>query len=303
MKMEIYLQICSLIYLCLFSPSLEDYFYNVEDIFTYLDDTGLKDNEYQEVLGNISQVFQNSYAFNDICKNPPNPDYYSKVDIQQRLSEINASDSNYYQFYQKISNALADLKDSHIKITLEENDYEDFYIVSPFDFYMGSDDEGNPRIFADCLTSDTLEEFDESGDLTAFCEYSNDGPVKSINGMDPFEYISKFGGNFVTTKNVHGTFSFKMRFHNTISLSDYPLTLEELSNLEVQFEDEENTLIQTKYMLSSKEEVEIEPKFLRALSTGRGFYNREFYKHFKGVYVKDFNIEEEIAKKKVLKGR
>ena len=113
MKKEIYLQICSLIFLCLFSPSLEDYFYDVEDIFTYLDDTGLEDNEYQEVLGNISKVFQNSYAFFDIAKNPPNPDYYSKVDIQQRLSEINASDSNFYQFYQKISNALADLKDSH----------------------------------------------------------------------------------------------------------------------------------------------------------------------------------------------
>ena len=298
MKKEIYLQICSLIYLCLFSPSLEDYFYNIEDIFTYLDDTGLKDNEYQEVLGNISKVFQNTYAFFDISKNPPNPDYYSKVDIQQRLSEINASDSNYYQFYQKISNALADLKDSHIKITIEENDYGDFYIVSPFDFYMGKDDEGNPRIFADCLTSDTLEEFDESGEIGEFCEYSNDGPVKSINGMDPFDYISKFGGNYVTTKNVHGTFSFKMRFHNTISLSDYPLTLEELSNLEVEFENDDNTVIQTKYMLSCKEEIEFEQMFLRALSTGRGFYNREFYKNIKGVYVKDFNIEEEIAKKK-----
>ena len=302
--MEIYLQICSLIYLCLFSPSLADFFYNPEDIFTYLDEYGLPDDEYQVILGNISKVFQNSYAFYDISKNPPNPDYHSKVDIQQRLSEINVSDSNYYQFYQKISNALADLKDSHIKITLEDNDYEDLYIVSPFDFYMGQDNEGNPRIFADCLTSEALDEFDESGDLTYFCEYSNEGPVISINGMDPFDYISKFGGNYVTTKNVHGTFSFKMRFHNTISLSDYPLTLEELNNLVVVFEngdEEEGTEIQTRYMLSSKEEIEFEPMFLRALSTGRGFYLREFYKQIKGKYVKDFNIEEEIAKKKSTK--
>ncbi len=248
--MKIYLQLCSLIYFCLFSPSLEDYLYEVEDVFTYLDDTGLEENEYQEVLGNISKVFQKSYAFNDISKNPPNPDYHAKVDIQQRLSEINVSDSNYYQFYQKISNVLADLKDSHIKITIEENDYADFYIMSPFDFYIGEDEEGNPRIFANCLTAELLEEFDKSGELSNFCEYYNEAPVKSINGMDPFDYISKFGGNYATTKNVHGAFSFKMRFHNTISLSDYPLTLEELGSLEVEFEDEENTVMQTKSMLS-----------------------------------------------------
>ena len=85
--------------------------------------------------------------------------------------------------------------------------------------------------------------------LDKFCEFDNDGPVKCINGMDQFDYISKFGGNYSTTKNVHGTFSYKMRFHNKILWSNYPLTLEELSNLEVEFENRNNIIIHTKYMI------------------------------------------------------
>ena len=67
----------------LFSSSLEDYFYEVADIFTYLDNTKLEDNEYQEVLGNISKVFKNIYAFFNISKNPPNHDYHSKVEFNK----------------------------------------------------------------------------------------------------------------------------------------------------------------------------------------------------------------------------
>ena len=113
MKKEIYLQICSLIYLCLFSPSLEDYFYNAEDIFIYLDDIRLKDNEYQEVLRNISKVSKILMLFLIFPKILQILIIIQRLIFNKRLSEINASNSNYYQFYQKISNALADLKDSH----------------------------------------------------------------------------------------------------------------------------------------------------------------------------------------------
>jgi len=43
-----------------------------------------------------------------------------------------------------------------------------------------------------------------------------------------FGVTQNFGGNYVSTKNAHGTFTFKMQFHNDVSLTDYPLTYEEL---------------------------------------------------------------------------
>ena len=55
---------------------------------------------------------------------------------------------------------------------------------------MGKDDKGNPRIFAHCLQSDYLFKFVKLEDIDDFCLFHNDGPVKSINGIDPFEYIS-----------------------------------------------------------------------------------------------------------------
>ena len=50
---------------------------------------------------------------------------------------------------------------------------------------------------------------DKDFDLVLFCLYHNNAPVKSIYNKDPFEYISNFGGNCVSTKNVQGSFKLK----------------------------------------------------------------------------------------------
>ena len=107
-------RIFSIFFLCLICHSLQAYFYKVEDIFIYFDEKRLEDYQNQAILGNLSTIFENSYAFYDISKNPPNTNYYTKVDIQERLSSKDFKDLNYYQFYQKVTKALYDLKDTHI---------------------------------------------------------------------------------------------------------------------------------------------------------------------------------------------
>ena len=60
-----------------------------------------------------------------------------------------------------------------------------------------------------------------------------------------------------------------MSFLNDVSLSDYPLSLEELRNLEVVFDDDDNTVIKTQYIIKTELELaedETENNNLRALS-------------------------------------
>ena len=269
--MKIILPLVTIFYLLIFTQS-QDIIYAVDTVFEYLDGEGLEDNEYQEILGNLSKIFADSYAFNDIAKKPPQPsfdkNYFTAVDIQDKLKKIETKDINMYEFYQKLTNALGDLKDSHIQMYFEDNSFGDFYILSPFQYVIG-EYKGKPRMFATCINQNYLKYFDSYNEIYEFCVQYYNLPIKSINGKDPFEYISNFGGKLAATKNIHGTFTFKMNFNNDVSLRDYPLTAEELNQLVCVFEGDADTItIKTSYRLHSEINIEQENN-LRALGTGR----------------------------------
>ena len=127
--MKVYYQLIALICLIISCFSLQYNYYSVDELFTYLDNQGLEDEEYQEILEKISKIFSNSYAYYDIAKKPPQPyqNYHSVVDIQKKLEEIETKDINSYEFYRRISYALSDLKDPHIRLFMQNFDFQ--YIV------------------------------------------------------------------------------------------------------------------------------------------------------------------------------
>jgi hypothetical protein len=278
MKMEISLVI--LFCLCYFTQS-EDIIYNVSKVFKFLDLDGLENDEYETILQNISKIFENSYAFYDIAKKPPQPSfnksYHKTVDLQERFKNLNVKDINTYEFYQKIRNVLADLKDPHIALYFKDSYIEDFNILSPFMYYI-QEYNGKQRIFASCISQSYLKYFKDYAKVYEFCVTFNDLPIKTINEKDPFEYISNFGGNYLSTKNNHGTFTFKLNYNNDIPLSDYPLTEKELEQLNIVFEDdedkEESITVNTEYKIHSStinidKEIEENQEALRRLGEGR----------------------------------
>ena len=273
MKMEISFII--LFYLCYFTQS-EDNIYNVNKVFKFLDLDGLENDEYKTIIQNISKIFENSYAFYDIAKKPPQPSfnrgYHTAVDLKERFQNLNVKNINIYEFYQKINSILADLKDPHIALFFKDSYIEDFNILSPFMYYI-QEYNGKPRMFASCISDGYLKYFKDYQTIYEFCVTYYNLPIKTINGKDPFEYISNFGGNYLSTKNPHGTFTYKMYYNNDLPLSDYPLTQKELEQLIVVFEDEEDTItINTEYMLHSSTvniDEEMKEVWLRHLGEGR----------------------------------
>ncbi len=301
--MKAFVKLISLLCLIYFTHSLKDNgnnLYTVDYVFSYFNEY-LKYNEqnYQEILDSISKILANSYAFNDIAKNPPQPskNYHSIVDIQEQLKEIELKDiKDAYDFFRKIFIILADLKDPHLRMFFNQCYFNYFFIIGPFDYYI-KEYEGKQRIFAECLSNDIVSYFEKVGEISVleFCKNYNYYPIKSINGKDPFEYINNFGGNFVASKNIHGTFSYKLNFNNWVSLNDYPLSQEELNNLEVIFDDEDETTIKTKFLIQSQFDLNYDESNLRLLSN-----NEKLFFNNKNEINKN-NLKENIKNKNLRK--
>ena len=302
MKMSLVIIFC----LCYFTQS-EDIIYNASKVFQFLDLDGLENNEYETILQNISKIFENSYAFYDIAKNPPQPSfnksYHKTVDLQERFKSLNVKDINTYEFYQKISNVLADLKDPHIALYFQDSYIEDFNILSPFMYYI-QEYNGKQRMFASCISQSYLKYFKDFAKVYEFCVTFYDLPIKTINGKDPFEYINNFGGNYLSTKNKHGTFTFKLNYNNDIRLSDYPLTEKDLEQLNIVFEDdndkEETITVNTDYKIHSSTidiDKEIQENQARRLGEGRRVRSKYYSQNRKNM-EKDKEKREKKRNKK-----
>ena len=184
--MKIIQQLIITLYLLAFSLQ-EEHFYTVDEVYEYLDYQGYEnDEDYTYVLQNLSIIMENSYAFNDIAKNPPQPDfndeYHKSVNIKERLNNINTTDINGYEFYRRIALALSDLRDSHIQIAFDDFEFKDFFLVSPFEFFIRADEEEKPKIFISCDVA--IASRYESEEINELCQTFEDFPIISINGKN-----------------------------------------------------------------------------------------------------------------------
>ena len=245
----------------------QDYIYSPSDVINFINsEIEYSEDDYTSFLDNLSKTFSDAYAFNDISKNPTQPDfnsnYFNKVDIQKELNEIDLTDISPYEFYRKTWTILSKLKDMHIQMKWKPLNLDQFYILGPIDYSVKEDEDGSIKIYGVCLEDSELEDFENYADISEICQYYSDTPIKSINDIEPFEFINNFGGNFLETKNTHGTFSFKLRYHNNVPLSDYPLSLEELQSYKVEFES--GDIFETEYIIKS--DIDIESNRLRNLN-------------------------------------
>ena len=243
----------------------EVYHYLIEDVYdNYISQYILSEEDYEYIIKNISKIFLNSYAFNEIAKNPPQPyfdkNYYKLLDIQEKLENIDCTNPelNMYDFYIQIMEILSELKDMHIRINFKENNFDKFALVNPFNYLIKLENK-EPHVYFDgCIDNIyDLSIIENKEDITNFCEYHSDyldNPVKvvSINGQDPFDYFLNFR-KITSTKNLHGTYSYIMQDTNYLFLDMIPFnfTDENMKQLNIEFDDEDQTIINTKYIIES----------------------------------------------------
>ena len=273
--------------------------YDPEDFIDYINNKEILSKEgYDSIINYLINIFNDVYAFNEVSINPEQPsiqnDYHNKIDIFMNFVEIRDKINNNeinkpYDFYRELMTKISELKDSHIQINWNLLNLKSFIILSPVEFNIKEID-GEPKIFISCLSEDFAEFMDEDINMVLeSCENNIDSPVKLINGQDPFDYINNFGGNFVSTKNIHATFSFKLSYHNNVPLSDYPLNVDELKELKVEFDS--NDELSTKFYIATDSEEDIfEENGLRNLNARNKLFNNK--------NKKNKNINKNKLKKK-----
>ena len=231
----------------LFSFSLETFEYSPEEVFEYFKTQRLDKNEYKEIINLISETLEEIYAFNELSKNPTQPyffnTYFTPINIQQRLKQINIKNITLYELYQNVTTIFADLKDPLISINWNMTDLDQFYFFQPLDFYVKEKD-GVPRIFGKCkINRSTMKFFKDGNKIYEKSLRLEDVPISNINGYDPFYFIEHFGGNYMASKNIFSTFNIKIRKHNRLSLKYYPLNIENFKNFRVIYDNGESFLV------------------------------------------------------------
>ena len=287
----------------------DTFYYTIDEV--YEDHFSLyvfeEENDCVEIINSISNIFLNSYAFNEISKNPPQPyfdkNYYKAINIQERLESIDCAkpELNMYEFYTKIMEILSELKDMHIKLSFNDYDFNKFSLVSPFNYAIKFDDNSETYIYFDgCIDEiDYLSILEKKSEIQDFCNTHSDYldfpiRIKSINGQDPFDYFLNLG-KITATKNLHGTFSYIMQDTNylTLDMISFNFTDESMKQLTIEFDDddEDPTIIETEYIIQS--DIDIHSEELNAANMAKNNRKRNINAKLLG-YMENKSIKNKF---------
>ena len=107
-----------LIYEFKYSNSIE--YYSLDEIFKLINNLTETEENLNLVLENLSEILSKVYAYNEVSKNPPQPEfnktYYAKINIQEQIKNINTKNTSVYHFYRDIKLILNSLGDYHLDL-------------------------------------------------------------------------------------------------------------------------------------------------------------------------------------------
>ena len=110
--------------------------YTKNQIFNYLYAGQVSEDFLISIKNIISDVFSEIYAFNEISKNPPQPEfdkhYYQKIDFQKRINNINVKNTNIYKFYQELKLLFDELGDSHINLDINVKELSQIFFFRAY---------------------------------------------------------------------------------------------------------------------------------------------------------------------------
>ena len=190
-----------------------------------------------------TKILMNEYPFINILKDPPKidgKDYFEKVDIMKELDELQSNieknSINFYEYYQRYLKIICDANDLHIGFTYSGKiDYLKYIIIlSPFEMIIDKD----KKLF---LSPNSLFKFLGIEDIIPGYKTIIDKAnvqIKTINDIDPFEFIRNFCKDYFGLKNKNAKFSYtKMRIDNYFGLSECPMNSEEF-NIKIEYIDD-----------------------------------------------------------------
>jgi hypothetical protein len=230
-----------------YSCSRYSYVYTIEEIYKILNNIKADESDLKIIVDSFITLFNEAYAYTEVAKNPPQPSfnstYFEKVDIIQGLKNIPIKNTNMFKFYQELKLLFDKLGDQHLSIKIDSSKLKDLYFECPIQLDI-REYNYKFRIFGKVRPNkDNYIYFRNNEEVFNIIKKNIDVPITKINGKDPFDYITEFGGSYEKFKSPQGTFRFKMyeqQIEKPRNFFDYPLPPEEFYNFTVEYQNGDN---------------------------------------------------------------
>ena len=229
--------------------------YDIKGNISSLNITIKEENYFESVINDTIHVMKN-YAFINILKSPPKVnghDYFKKVDIIQQLENLKTTinkETKFYQFYQEISKIIYSAKDYHIIFTYikQEKPFDlltKLSICSPIEFIFKKDKSvlGKINNLVLALGGGKVQiENQESINNN----YINKIAIKQINGINVYEFIRNFCGDYIQFKSPSAKFVWNRENIKIAQLWQCPLNSEEFHYFNITYSN--GVTISSKYI-------------------------------------------------------
>ena len=283
--------------------------YSQYSLIDELLDEDVPEEKCEKIIENIKNAL-NYYIYFDIAQNPPEfPDYpnyhHRKINLKDEIGKISTKNRKYYELYQEIESILGTTKDLHFSIlSYETNNKVQFgqYMVKlPFKFIIKKYGENNDtRLFI--TKNDNIKDLDD--DIKKFIDSHLDQPIKSINDLDPFDYIQNWS-KFAGCKSKHCQFSYIFHIIPSFYLYRFPLNYSDIILNEYEFED--NSILRIPYNIIkpnlNENNIDFNRYFMKIMQDHKYSTNfpsideiKEKYLFFKGLKKKSKILKNENDK-------
>ena len=294
--------------------------YQQSSIISPILDEKLDKTYCEGIIQNLQEMFE-IYVFTDIAKNPPNIKgienyHHEKIDIKKELGKIKTDNRYFYEFYQEVMKILTATKDIHLTLysykTPNGIPFTQYQVLLPFNYVIkkdnNNDEEEEFKVYIEA--NDNIKYYSESDQK--FIKDHIKIPLKSINDMDPFDYIQNWS-KFRATKNVHAQFTYAINFAiSHFSLAFHPFNYSDFSIYEYEFEDNKILRLASVMSVPNIKDVEFN-KFYedyvkdKQKNSQNQFFQipsveevREKYLIYKGIKKEPKrNLKEEIKEEKI----
>ena len=224
-----------------------------------------------EVINNIVGLLKEGYVYLDFYKSPIKPkadESYSieALDLVKELEDIPRKNRKFYDFIRDIQKIIRKTGDGHLSFVPEKSPggielgLFTFSLPFLFDVVDELDNEGNLK---ETYLIITEKEFIQEGEnetdikenslLSEYAEYYNK-KIKSINGENPFTFIYNLFKDYKFFHSPQADYIRTLSKLSDINIMLYPFLKEELSNINIIFENDEELAID--YFLHSMDDLE-----------------------------------------------
>ena len=223
------------------------YVYSIEEIYKILNNIKAEESDLKIIIDSFIALFNEAYAYTEVAKNPPQPSfnstYYEKVDIINGLKNIPIKNTTMFKFYQELKLLFDKLGDQHLTINIQTSSLKNLFFECPIQLAIRENNYKFKMFGKVRPTEDNYQYFRNKEEVFNIIKKNLDVPITKINGKDPFDYITEFGGSYEKFKSPQGTFRFKMyeqQRRNSRNFFDYPLPPEEFYNFTVEYQNGDN---------------------------------------------------------------